>query len=104
VLDATVMSEFLVAPEEVIAASARLGAISGGVEELSGYLGGCAGAAAQTPAEGAFDRMLARFSSVLPHLGIAGERLSEAVAGAAAGYRASDDDVAGECGAGQDGA
>jgi hypothetical protein len=97
------MSEFLVTPEDVFAAAGRLGAISGGVEELCGYLRGCAGAAAQTPAEGGFDGMLAHFSSVLPHFGTAGARLSEAVAGAGANYQSSDDDVAGECNGGSDG-
>jgi hypothetical protein len=91
-----VMSEFLVAPEDVIAAAGRLGAISGGVDDLCGHLRGCAGAAAHTPAEGAFDAMLAHFSSVLPHFGMAGERLSQAVAGAGAGYVSTDDGVATE--------
>jgi hypothetical protein len=97
------MSEFLVTPEEVIAAAGKLGAISSGVEELCGHLSVCAGAAAQTPAEGAFDEMLVHFSSVLPHFGIAGERLSEAVAGAGESYQSSDNDVAGEFGGGQEG-
>jgi hypothetical protein len=91
------MSEFRVAPEDVMAASGRLAAIGGGVEELCGHLRACAGAAAQTPAEGAFDGMLAHFSSVLPHFGHAGIRLSAAVAGAGTGYRSSDEQVAGEC-------
>jgi len=98
VLDAAAMSEFLVTPEDLSAAAGRLGAINGGVEELCGYVGGCAGAAAGTPAEGAFDGMLTHFSSVLPHFGIAGECLSEAVAGAGVDYQSSDDDVAGEFG------
>ena len=45
------MSEFLVTPEDVIAASGRLSVIGGGVEELCGHLQSCAGAAAGTPAE-----------------------------------------------------
>jgi hypothetical protein len=98
------MSEFLVTPENVMAAAGRLGTINGGVRELCGYLQGCAGAAAQTPAEGAFDGMLAHFSSALPYFGIAGDRLSEAVAGAGAGYESSDDDVAGQFDGGAGGA
>jgi hypothetical protein len=90
------VSEFLVAPEDVSAAAGRLGAISGGVDELCGHLRGCAGAAAQTPAEGAFDAMLAHFSSVLPHFGTAGEHLSQAVAGAGSGYASTDGGVATE--------
>jgi hypothetical protein len=101
VVDAAGMSEFLVTPEDVIAASGRLSAIGTGVEELCGYVRGCAGAAAATPAEGAFDGMLAHFSSVLPHFGLAGDRLTQAVAGAGAGYQTSDMDIAGECSGGQ---
>jgi len=93
------MPEFLVTPEDVIAASARLSSISAGVDEVCGYVRGCAGAAAGTPAEGAAEAMLAHFSSVLPYFGIAGAQLSGAVAGAGAGYQSSDDDVASECNA-----
>jgi hypothetical protein len=103
VLDAALMSKFSVTPEDVMAAAGRLSAISGGVDELCGYLRGCAGAAAQTPAEGAFDGMLAHFSSMLPHFGTAGARLGDAVAGAGTDYQSSDDQVAGECNVGADG-
>ena len=91
------MSEFLVTPEDVIVAAGRLGAISGGVEDLCGQLRGCAGAAAGTPAEGAFDGMLGHFSAVLPHFGLAGEHLGAAVASAGTGYSRGDDEVASSC-------
>jgi hypothetical protein len=96
-LDAAAMSEILVTPEELAAVSARLGSIGAGVEQVCGYVRGCAGAAAGTPAEGAVDAMLGRFSSVLPHYGLAGEHLSGAVAGAGVGYTRSEDEVAGAC-------
>ena len=84
------MSEFLVTPEDVIAASGRLTAIGAGVEELGGHLRGCAGAAAGTSAEGAFDDLLGHFSAVLPHFGLAGEHLGGTVAGAGTDYSRTD--------------
>ncbi|HEY5316853.1 MAG TPA: hypothetical protein VIJ20_02660 [Solirubrobacteraceae bacterium] len=97
------MSEFSVAPEDVIAAAGRLSAISAGVEELGGYVRGCAGAAAGTPAEGAVEGMLGRFSAALPHFGLAGEHLSGAVASAGAGYLRTDGEVADSCDGGESG-
>ena len=97
------MSEFLVTPEDVIAASGRLSVIGGGVEELCGHLQSCAGAAAGTPAEAAFEGMLGRFSAVLPHFGLAGEHLGLAVAGAGAEYSRSDLEVAEACDGGRGG-
>jgi hypothetical protein len=98
-----VMPEFLVTPEHVIAASARLTAIGQEVDELYSHLSGCASAAAGTPTEGAFDDLLGHFSSVLPHFGLAGEHLGAAVAGAGRSYSSCDDEVAGACQAGQGG-
>ena len=98
------MSEFVVAPEEVIAASARLTAIGSEVEDLYGHLSGCTGAAAGTPTEGAFDDLLGHFSAMLPHFGLAGEHLGLAVAGAGRSYSSCDENVADACGAGQGGA
>ena len=97
------MSEFLVAPEDLIAASGRLTAIGCEVDELYGHLSGCAGAAAGTPTEGAFEDLLGHFSAMLPHFGLAGEHLGAAVAGAGRSYSSCDHDVAGACEAGQGG-
>jgi hypothetical protein len=97
------MSEFLVTPEDVVAASARLTAIGYEVDALCGHLSGCAGAAAGTPTEGAFDDLLGHFSAVLPHFGLAGEHLGVAVAGAGRAYSSCDEDVAGACETGPDG-
>ncbi|HWF74441.1 MAG TPA: hypothetical protein VG186_13920 [Solirubrobacteraceae bacterium] len=88
------MSEFVVTPEDVIAASGRLSAIRVGVQELCGYVRGCAGAAAGTPAEAAVEDLLRSFAAVLPHFGLAGEHLGGAVAGAGAGYARTDSEVA----------
>ncbi|HEY5318444.1 MAG TPA: hypothetical protein VIJ20_10715 [Solirubrobacteraceae bacterium] len=98
------MSEFLVTPEDVVAASGRLTAIGGEVDELLRHLGGCASAAAGTPTEGAFDDLLGHFSSMLPHFGLAGEHLGVALTGAGRSYSSCDDHVVGACEAGQDGA
>jgi hypothetical protein len=97
------MSEFLVMPEDVIAASARLTAIGCEVDELFGHLTGCAGAAAGTPTEDAFDDLLGHFSAMLPHFGLAGEHLGMAVAGAGRSYSSCDDNVADAFEAGQGG-
>jgi hypothetical protein len=73
------------------------------VDELYGHLSGCAGAAAGTPTEGAFEDLLGHFSAVLPHFGLAGQHLGMAVAGAGRSYSSCDHDVAGACEAGQGG-
>jgi hypothetical protein len=91
------MSEFLVRPEDVAAASGRLTAIGCEVDELCGHLSGCAGAAAGTPTEGAFEDLLGHFSALLPHFGVAGEHLGMAVAGAGTSYSSCDDDVVDAC-------
>ena len=91
------MPEFLVTPEDLIEASARLTAIGCEVDELYCHLSGCAGAAAGTPTEGAFDDLLGHFSAVLPHFGLAGEHLGAAVASAGTGYSRGDDEVASSC-------
>lgn len=95
------MSEFLVAPEHVVAASGQLTAIRDEVAELCGHLGGCASAAQASPIEDAFDDLLGHFSAVLPHFGLAGEHLGAAVAGAGRSYSGCDEDVAGACEAGR---
>jgi len=97
------MPEFLVTPEDLIEASARLTAIGCEVDELYCHLSGCAGAAAGTPTEGAFDDLLGHFSAVLPHFGLAGQQLGVTVADAGRSYSSCDDDVAGACGAGHGG-
>jgi hypothetical protein len=97
------MSEILVAPEDVVAASGRLTAIGREVDELYAHLSGCAGAAAGTPTEGAFEDLLGHFSAMLPHFGLAGEYLGVAVADAGRSYSRNDEDVAGACEAGQGG-
>jgi hypothetical protein len=94
---------FLVTPEDVVAASARLTAIGGEVDELHRHLGGCASAAAGTPTEGAFDDLLGHFSAMLPQFGIAGEHLGMAVAGAGMSYSSCEGDVAGTCQTGETG-
>jgi hypothetical protein len=94
---------FLVTPEDVVAASARLTAIGGEVEELHRHLSGCGSAAAGTPTEDAFDDLLGHFSAMLPHFGLAGEHLGVAVAGAGMSYSSCEGDVAGACEASQGG-
>jgi hypothetical protein len=101
VLDAAAVSEFLVTPEDVIAAAGTLSTIGPGVEDLFGYVRGCAGAAAGTPADAALEGMLGRLSAALPHFALAGDHLSAAVAGAGAGYVRTDGDVADACGGGE---
>ncbi len=97
------MSELLVTPEDLVAASAQLTAIGCEVDELHGHLTRCASAAAGTPTEGAFDDLLGHFSAMLPHFGLAGERLGAAVAGAGMSYSSCDDDLAGAGEAGHGG-
>jgi hypothetical protein len=80
------VSEFSVTPGAVSEAGARLGALSGGIEEAIGRIASCSGAAGNTPLHGAFEGMLGHWGSVLPHFGSSGERLSGALAGAAAAY------------------
>lgn len=93
----TAMPAFLVDPNAVVEASLRLGTVAGGVEDVHGQLGRHLGAAVGTPAAGAVDDLLARFSQVLPQFALASAQLSRAVAGAAGGYRGTDSAVAAAC-------
>jgi hypothetical protein len=88
------MSEFSVVSDAVAAAGTRLGSISTGIDEIHGRLGGQSGAAAGTPADGAIEAMLARWSAVLPQFGRAGDSLSGAVSEAVHSYLGTDAAVA----------
>ena len=93
----TVVPAFLVDPNVVADASLRLECVPRGVEGIHAQLGRHLGAAAGTPAAGAIDDLLSRFSQVLPQFALAGTHLSRAVGGAARDYRASDASVAEAC-------
>lgn len=87
------MSELSVIPGAVSDAGARLGALSDGVAEAIGRIGACSGAAAGTPLHDAFEGMLGHWTSVLPHFGESGDRLSGALTDAGAAYVAVDSSV-----------
>jgi hypothetical protein len=91
------MPAFLVDPNLVSDASLRLGSVPREVEDIHGQLGRHVGAAAGTPASGAVDDLLSRFSNLLPQFALAGAHLSRAVGGAARDYHASDATVAEAC-------
>lgn len=75
-------------------AAARLSAISPAMQDAAGRVGGHAGAAAGTPAEGAIGDLVGRWAAVLPHFALSGETLSAAVASAGTAYTAADASVA----------
>jgi hypothetical protein len=91
------MPAFLVDPNVVADASLRLGSVPRGVQDIHGQLARHVGAAAGTPAAGAIDDLLSRFSQVLPQFALASAHLSRAVGAAARDYHASDAAVAGAC-------
>jgi Flp pilus assembly protein TadD len=100
------VSAFLVDPNAVVEASVRLGSVAAGVEEVHGRLGRHLGAATGTPAAGAVDDLLARFSIAFGEFALAGAELSRAVGGAASEYHRTDSAVAAACdarGAGEGG-
>jgi hypothetical protein len=91
------MPAFLVEPTLVADASLRLSAIPSGIEDVHQRLGHHLGAAAGTPAAGAIDDLLSRFSQVLPQFALASTHLSRAVSGAARDYHGTDAAVAHAC-------
>jgi hypothetical protein len=91
------MPAFLVDPNVVTDASLRLSSVPRAVEGVHGQLGRHLGAAAGTPAAGAIDDLLSRFSQVLPQFALASAHLSRAVGSAARDYHDSDAAVAGAC-------
>lgn len=91
------MSSFQVTPTVVLAASLPLGAISGAVHDLHGGSYAHVSAASGTPAAAAVEGLMTRWSQVLPHFALAGERLAAAVAGAAAGYEVTDTVIGDAC-------
>lgn len=84
------MSEFSVITSQVEDMAARLGTLSTGAAEFSGQVGTHVSAAAQTPADGALGALMGRWAAVLPHFGLAGDRMQTAMRGAAAAYNAAD--------------
>jgi hypothetical protein len=97
------MSEFSVLTSSLTDAGARLGGISGSVNEIQAHVAGCSGAASGTPLDGAMEDLLGQWSATLPHFALAGDRLSNAVTCAATNYTGVDTAVAGAAGAGDDG-
>ncbi|HEY5317683.1 MAG TPA: hypothetical protein VIJ20_06865 [Solirubrobacteraceae bacterium] len=89
------MSSFQVTPTAVSCASLPLGAISGAVAELHQASFAHATAAGGTPAAGAVEGLMTRWSQVLPEFALSGERLAAAVTGAAASYEVTDSVIAG---------
>lgn len=88
------MSEFNVVTTAVSTAGVRLSTLSAGTDEAASRIGGCSGAAAGTPLEGAFEGLLGKWMDVLPRFGESSDRLSGAVSGAAGAYTATDAGVA----------
>lgn len=93
------MSEFSVVTSMVDGMSARLGVISADVDELHGQAGAHSTAAAQTPLDGALSGLMGDWAAMLPHFGLAGDRLQGAMRGAAGAYQAADADVGNAAGA-----
>jgi hypothetical protein len=91
------MPTFLVDPSVVADASLRLECVPSAVQDIHGRLGHHLGAAAGTPAAGAIDDLLSRFSHVLPQFALASAHLSQAINTAARDYHASDTAVAEAC-------
>jgi hypothetical protein len=83
-----------VVPAAVSDAAGRLSAISPAMQDAAGRVGGHAGAATGTPAEGAIGELVGRWAAVLPHFALSGETLSAAVATAAVAYAGVDASVA----------
>jgi hypothetical protein len=94
------MSELSVVTAAVADAGVRLAAVSPGIDEVHGRICGCSGAAAGTHAEGAVEALLSHWATVLPHFGLAGDRLANAVSVAAQGYELSDAAIGGAAAAG----
>ena len=75
----------------------RLGSVAVGVEAVHGQLGSHLGAADGTPAAGAIDDLLTRFSWAFGQFAAAGADLSRAVGGAASDYHRTDSAVGAAC-------
>jgi len=88
------MSSFQITPTVVSAASLPLGAISAAVADLHQRSFTHATAASGTPAAGAVEGLMARWSQVLPEFALSGDRLAAAVVGAAEGYELTDTAIA----------
>jgi hypothetical protein len=88
------MSSFQVTPTAVSAASFPLGAISAAVAELHQGSFAHVTAASGTPAAGAVEGLMARWSQVLPEFALSGDHLAAAVMGAAEGYELTDTVIA----------
>jgi hypothetical protein len=88
------MSSFQVTPGAVSAASLPLGAISAAVAELHQGSFAHGMAASGTPAAGAVEGLMGRWSQVLPEFALSGDRLAAAVLGAAADYELTDTVIA----------
>ena len=84
------MSEFSVVTAAIDEASGRLDGISDRAAEFHSQVGIHASAAAQTPVDGSLSSLMGHWAAVLPHFGLAGDRLHAAARGAAAAYRAAD--------------
>jgi hypothetical protein len=84
------MSEFSVIAGAIEEMAGRMDGIAPGAGEFHGQIGGHAAAAADTPAHGAVSGLMEHWAAVLPHFGLAGDRLSAAMRGAARAYQESD--------------
>jgi hypothetical protein len=94
------MQRLIVDPHAVAEASARLGTVASGVDDVHGKLARHFGAGGGTPAAGAVDDLLTHFSQVLPRFALASAHLSRAVGEAAHSYHATDSAIAEACEAG----
>jgi hypothetical protein len=84
------MSEFSVITGAIEEMAGRMDVISPDTDALHGQIQVHASAAADTPAHGAVSGLMIHWATVLPHFGLAGERLSAAMRGAARVYQQSD--------------
>jgi uncharacterized protein (DUF2235 family) len=94
------MSQFSVITGAIEDMASRLTGIADGAEGWHGQVSTHASAAAQTPADEAVSGLMARWAATLPHFGLAGERLRQAMHGAAEVYAQSDAAVAKASGTG----
>jgi hypothetical protein len=84
------MSEISVITGAIEDMAGRIDGISPGVGALHGQVHTHSTAAADTPAHDALSGLMGHWAAVLPHFGLAGDRLSAAMRGAARVYQQSD--------------
>ena len=84
------MSEISVITGAIEDMAGRIDGISPGAGALHGQVQTHSTAAADTPAHDALSGLMGHWAAVLPHFGLAGDRLSAAMRGAARVYQQSD--------------